>query len=190
MRRSAWRSAGKNTVQSPVMSRLPTPPSTTARTAPNQWAVRPDSYSPNSLEAPRNSQFTLDTRPRISGGVASCRMLERTTTLTMSVAPVRTRAMQLSHKLRLRPKTTVAAPNPATHASMVLPAFRLSGKTLRLSDTASAPRLGMARNKPSACAPRCRMSEAKIGSRLTAPPSSTAKRSSEMEPSSKRVRST
>ena len=60
---------------------LPIPPSTTARTAPNQCAVNPLSYSPSSFEAPRNSQFTLDTRPRISGGVASCRMLDRTTTL-------------------------------------------------------------------------------------------------------------
>ena len=40
---------------------LPIPPMTTARTAPHQCAVKPLSYSPNSLDAPRNNQFTLDT---------------------------------------------------------------------------------------------------------------------------------
>jgi hypothetical protein len=73
------------------------------------------------------SQLMLETRPRISGGVANWRMLERTTTEIMSVAPMMTRATQLRVILRLRPKTTVAAPKRPTQKSMILPARCLMG---------------------------------------------------------------
>ncbi len=62
---SAWRSAGKKMLQEPVTTMLAMPPMTTARTAPHQWAVRPLSYSPTSLDTPMKSQLMLETRPRI-----------------------------------------------------------------------------------------------------------------------------
>ncbi len=52
----------------PVTTKVPIPPMTTAGTVPNQWAVKPDSNSPNWFEAPMNKPFTALTRPRISSG--------------------------------------------------------------------------------------------------------------------------
>ncbi len=114
-------------------------------------------------------------------------MLERTTTEIMSDAPMTISAMQLSVMLRLRPKRMVAAPKRPTQKSMVLPARRLMGEMSSVRETASAPSDGMARNRPRPLAPECRMSEAKMGISEAAPPSRTANRSSEMEPSRRRV---
>jgi len=50
---------------------VPTPPRTTAGTAPNHCAVRPDSNWPTSLDAPMKTMLTALTRPRISSGVLS-----------------------------------------------------------------------------------------------------------------------
>ena len=70
-----------------------------------------------------------------------------------------------------------------TQTSMVMPARRLMGRKTSVRLTARAPRLGMARNRPRPDGPACKTVMAKMGMRATAPPSSTAKRSSEMEPS-------
>ena len=98
------------------------PPITTARTAPHQCAVKPLSNSQTRSMRPMNSQFTRAHPPRISGGVASCSTLDRTTTLTMSLAPTSTSAAELSQMLFDSPNTTVAAPKIPTHISIVRPA--------------------------------------------------------------------
>src|SRR4030088_1123801 len=156
---------------------------TPAFTAPHHCAVTPLSNSPNSFEAPTNNQFTALTLPRISGGVANCSRLERTTTLIMSLAPTTTSATALNQILFDTPNTTVAAPKMPTQISIVAPAFRLIGFTTIVSDTASAPTEGIARSSPSPRGPARRMSVAKIGNSAVAPPSSTANRSSEIDPS-------
>src|SRR5271170_4724570 len=140
---SALRNSGHSPAAEAVTSIDPTPPITTARTAPHHCAVTPLSNSPNSFEAPMNSQFTALTRPRISGGVANCSRLDRTTTLTMSLAPTITNVAALSHMLFDNPNTTVAAPNIPTQINMVAPAFRLIGFTTIVSETASAPTEGI-----------------------------------------------
>jgi hypothetical protein len=139
----------------PVTIMEPMPPTTTARTAPHHCAVTPLSNSPNSFEAPINSQFTALTRPRISGGVASCRMLVRTTTLTMSLAPIIQSASRLTHIVCDNPNTTVDAPKMPTHVSISLPAECLIGRTVITSDTTSAPAEGIARSSPSPLGPAC-----------------------------------
>ena len=88
-------------------------------TAPSHCAVSPDSNSPSSLLAPMKTMLTALTRPRIASGVASWTSAERTKTLTMSEAPAATRAASESAKLRESPKTTVATPKIATHASIL-----------------------------------------------------------------------
>ena len=80
-------------------------------------------------------------------------------------------------------KTMVATPNTATAASILRPTLLLSGRRASTIDMASAPTAGAARRKPRPQGPACRMSRANIGSSAVAPPSSTAKRSSEIVPS-------
>ena len=155
---SALRSAGNSTPASPVTTSDPMPPITTARTVPHHCAVKPLSNPPNSFDAPTNSQFTALTRPRISGGVASCKMLARITTLTISLAPTTTNANRLTHIVRDKPNTIVAVPKIPTQNSISLPASCLIGRTVITSDTASAPTAGIARRIPKPQGPVCRMS--------------------------------
>ena len=68
---------------------VPTPPLTTEKTGPNQWATSPDSNAPNSLDELIKIAFTAATRPRIESGVSNCISVPRTTTLTLSNAPAR-----------------------------------------------------------------------------------------------------
>ncbi|MNR57783.1 hypothetical protein D3C85_1786230 [compost metagenome] len=63
------------------------PPNTTAGTVLINFAVRPDSKAPISLEEPINILFTAETLPRISSGVSSCIIVERMITLMLSKAP-------------------------------------------------------------------------------------------------------
>src|SRR5580698_8136251 len=69
--RSSLRRAGKNAIHNTPTKIVPTPPSTTEGTVPNQAAVKPDSNSPSSLDAPIKREFTALTRPRIASGVAN-----------------------------------------------------------------------------------------------------------------------
>ena len=66
------RSSGNSRVQAPATNSVAQPPTITAGTVPNQAAVRPDSNSPSSFEAPMNTALTALTRPRMSSGVSSC----------------------------------------------------------------------------------------------------------------------
>ena len=68
--------------------------------------------------------------------------------------------------------------------SSVAPAWRLGGRRVAMSMTASAPTDGAVRSTPRPTGPTWRMSVAKIGSRAIAPPKKTANRSSAIEPMS------
>src|SRR5580698_9697732 len=84
---SSLLSSGNNPIQPPTTPSVNTPPSNTARTAPNQRAVTPDSNSPSSLDAPMNIELMALTRPRIESGVRSCTRMPRIYTLSMSPQP-------------------------------------------------------------------------------------------------------
>ena len=110
-------------------------------------------------------------------------MVWRTMTLTMSHAPASASAASESARLRESPKTTVKSPKPDTHHSMATPARRVKGRWATTMAMATAPTPGALRRIPSPAAPTFRISRAYTGSSATAPPSSTANRSSEMAPS-------
>ena len=74
-----------------------------------------------------NSELTALTRPRISGGVASCSSDPRMITLIMSAAPLTASAASDSHRLLDSPNTTVAAPKIATQINSRTPARWLIG---------------------------------------------------------------
>ena len=76
----------------------------------------------------------------------------------------------------------VARPKIATPPNISRPARRRIGLTASASATAVAPTAGAARSTPKPSGPTCSTSRAKTGSSAVAPPSSTAKRSSEMAP--------
>ena len=122
------RSSGKKRAHSAVTTSVQTPPAMTAGSAPSQAATTPARKSPNSLEVPTNSMCTALTRPRMSSGVPSCTMVERTHTLIMSAAPMIASAAIDSAKLVERPKASTAAPNTATPRNIALPRVR---QTLR-----------------------------------------------------------
>ena len=84
-----------------------------------QAAVAPDSNSPSWLDAPMNTESTALTRPRIASGVSSWIIVWRTTTLTMSAAPVTHSAASDSANEVDRPKTSVARPNTAIAAEQL-----------------------------------------------------------------------
>ncbi len=103
-------------------------------------------------------------------------------TLTESAPESTSSARNATAKLVVSPRAMVPTPNSATAASSVRPTRRLTGRTASHSVTAPAPIPIAARNQPSPTAPTPRRSSAMAGSRATAPPKSTAKRSREIAP--------
>ncbi len=100
------------------------------------------------------------------------------TTLTWSKTPTRNRQTSDSGSERESPKPMVARPKPATVTSSTRPGRRQGLSRVRARAMVRAPSDGAARSQPRPTGPTPRMSLAKIGSRATAPPRSTAKRSS------------
>ena len=160
-----------------------TPPSTTAGTSPNHFAVTPDSNSPSSFDAPMNTAFTALTRPRMWSGVSSWMSMWRMNTLTSSAPPSTASATIDSAKFEDSPNTAVAAPNRPTHANSHRPTWRVIGRTTSTIATSVAPTAGAMRNIPSAAGPASSTSFANAGSSAVAPPTSTANRSSVIAPS-------
>src|SRR5690606_23727034 len=113
-KRSIRHNTGNQRVQSPVTASVAMPPMTTDRTVPHHFAVKPDSKSPSSFDAPTTTALTALTRPRILSGVSSCTSRWRTETLAIAAAPSTTSAKNDSAKLVLTPNTIVATPNSAT----------------------------------------------------------------------------
>jgi len=88
--------------------------------------------------------LTDDTRPRIASGVASCRMVERSTTEMPSKMPDSSRSDADSQNAVLRPKPIMQAPKPATETSRMRPALACSG--CRDSHTATTTGYWVAEN--------------------------------------------
>ena len=162
------------------------PPKTTEGTSPMSRAARPLSKAPISLLEPMKTWFTEETRPSMCSGVSVCSRVARSTTLTLSTAPLAASRRQLSRKLRLRAKAMVARPKAATQISSVRPARRRGGRWAMVIPMITEPTAGAARRTPSPCGPALRTSLAKTGSTATAPPNSTANRSRLMALSSSR----
>src|SRR5580658_4784331 len=179
---SARRSAGNHHAHNAVTANVPIPPKITAGAVPNQPAVIPDSNCPSSFDAPMNIMSTAFTRPRIWSGVATCTNVTRITTLTISAAPVSANATNDTMRLREIPNTIVKTPKAATHHNIVDPTRRLNGRYASRIAIAPAPTAGALRSNPSPHGPVCKISCAYAGSSATAPPSSTANKSSEIEP--------
>ena len=154
------RSSGNQRIQSPTTSNVPAPPSTTAPTGPNSAAVAPDSNSPSWLLAPMKIALTALTRPRISSGVSSCTSVWRTTTLTMSTAPLMNSATIDSQNQCERPNTMVVTPKMATHENRMVPARLRMVQRASTSDISNAPMAGAPRSRPRPSGPTCRMSRA------------------------------
>jgi hypothetical protein len=123
--------SGNHRIHKPTTSSVPRPPITTDGTTPNHAAVTPDSNSPNWFDVPMKSALTADTRPRIASGVCNCTSDERTTTLTMSAAPMSARAASESTNERDTPNTIVRSPNSATAPNIRRPARRVIGLRAR-----------------------------------------------------------
>ena len=104
-------------------------------------------------------------------------------TLTASAPDSTSSATNATTKLVVTPSAIVPMPNSATEINRVLPIRRLTGFTVRYSATTPAPMPVAARSQPSPTAPTPRRSSAMAGSNATAPPKSTANRSSEIAPS-------
>ncbi len=126
--------------------------------------------------------LTAPTRPRMASGVARLIRLERTKTLIMSDAPSTARAPSESRKLCDMPNTIVANPKIATAENILMPDWRSTGQRESRSAVSAAPVAGALRRSPSPTGPTWRMSRANTGRRAVAPPSNTAKRSSEIAP--------
>src|SRR5579884_3550565 len=157
---------------------VPMPPDTTEMIGPKNCATRPDSKPPSSLDAPTNRLLTAATRPRRASGVRVSTSVPRITTLTLSRPPNKNSIASESQNERERPKTIVASPKPATAHSKLLPALLKGGECAIINETQSAPIDGAARSQPRPVGPTRRISLAKIGSSVVAPPSKTANKSS------------
>ncbi len=73
-------------------------------------------------------------------------------------------------------------PNSATAEQEQAPRAPGGGRSASRPDISTAPTAGAARRAPRPCGPTCRISSAKIGRMATAPPNSTASRSSVIAP--------
>ena len=162
---------------------VPIPPPTTEIIGPKYWAVRPDSQPPSSLLAPIKILLTAETRPRMLSGVRTWTNVWRTTTLMASKAAGEEEQLAATESWQKeweRPKIMVATPKAATARRRFRPARFIGGRWATINAITTAPTAGAARIQPKPTEPTCKMSVAKMGSSDVAPPSRTAKRSSEM----------
>ena len=90
--------------------------------------MRPARRAPISLEEPMKIWFTAVTRPRRESGLSRCTRDGRTTTVTLSNAPVKNSASSERQNQWERPKTTMAATNPATTGGPVRDGARSGGR--------------------------------------------------------------
>ncbi len=150
----------------------------------NSRAIEPAQNAPSSLDEPTNIPLMDETRPRISSGVDSWRIVERNTTETPSQAPDTSRNAADSHSCVDSAKPIMHSPKPATAPSSTRPAWRSSGRRASQTPTATEPSAGAARRMPRASGPSSSTSAMKAGASEIAPPSSTANMSSASAPSS------
>ena len=130
--------------------------------------------------------FTDDTRPSMCSGTRSCSSVERTSTLTMSSAPLAASSSSDSANERDSANPIMARPKPATASNSVRPAWGRGGRTASSRRRDQRPHGGRRAQQAEALGPTCRISSANTGSSATAPPNSTANRSRVMAASSTR----
>ncbi len=176
------RSGGTAHATAATTASVPAPPISTAATGPTSAPISPARSAPISFDEPMNIWFTPVTRPRSASGVRNCTSDDRTTTLTLSHAPLTTSAANDSQNQCDSPKTRIAPPNPATAHSMDRPGRTIGSRCASRMAMTHAPRLGAARSQPRPIGPVCRIWSANTGSSIVAPPSSVAKRSSALAP--------
>ena len=176
------REGGKKRGQTSASRIVSAPPATTAGTAPTSAAAAPDSNAPSSFEAPMNTPSTALTRPRSSFGVASATVVARMFIEIMSTNPLTASASAESQEPAREAEDDHAhaerADDEQQRAAGVA-AERLAGEPM---PAISAPTATALRSTPSPNGPVCRIDCAKSGSSATAPPKSTAKRSSVIAP--------
>ena len=117
-----------------------------------------------------------------SSGVRTCNKVLRTTTLTMSQAPLAHSNTADRIKLRDTPNPIMHRPNPATANSNVRPVRSNGGQRVNATLEITAPRAGAARKIPRPCGPTCKISAANTGSNAIAPPNSTENKSRVIAP--------
>ena len=105
----------------------------------------------------------------------------------MSAPPSAARANSESQTCLERAKAGVATPKAATAQNIRGPAWRRSGCLARNSAIAAAPSAGPERRSPNPVGPTASTSPAKAGSSAVTPPSSTAKWSREIAPTTIRL---
>ena len=103
------------------------PPKITAKGAPKSFAAIPLSKAPNSLDDPTNIELTAPTRPRISSGVFSCKMVCLITMEIPSKTPATNNTPTLSQNIFDIPKRIMVTPNPKTAIKSFLPVFFVMG---------------------------------------------------------------
>ena len=113
-----------------------------------------------------------------------CRML----TLIMSTKPVTVSAASERGSHFEKPNTIIPTPKTAVIAIIVGPAGVRSGLRASITAATSAPTEGAVRNRPRPTGPMWRIERANTGASAIESPSSTAKRSRLIAPSSMRVR--
>ncbi len=94
-----------------------------------------------------------ETRPRISSGVLSCKIVERSTTDTPSNTPEQSKIANASQKWMVTAKAIIHTPKPATAHNSQRPAFKLIGNFASNIPTNIAPTAGAARKTPKPSAP-------------------------------------
>ena len=130
-----------------------------------------------------NTPSTAFTRPRMWFGVARATIVERMFIENMSTKPLTASASSESRNERESPKTIMLPPKAPTVSNRVRPAWLFIGLRARRIAPISAPTATALRSMPRPNGPTWRIDCAKSGNRATAPPNSTAKRSSEIAPS-------
>ena len=153
-------------------------------------ATTPDSKAPSSFDALMKTHSTALTRPWSSIGVTSATVVARMFMLIMSTNPVTASAASESGSHFDRPKTIIAGAEDGDDDEQRRAGAPRSGRRARSTPAASAPIDGAVRSAPSPIGPMSRIVRAKTGASAIESPSSTAKRSSAIAPSSIRVRST
>jgi hypothetical protein len=139
---------------SAATSTVPTPPSTTEPTGPNQAAVAPDSNSPSWLLAPMKTEFTALTRPRIAWRLQLHQGLAHHHADHVGRARHRQRG-QRQPQLGGQAEHHGGQAEHRHRPSSLRPTWRSSGQRVSHSDISKAPAAGAARSRPRPQGPTC-----------------------------------
>ena len=134
------------------------PPKTTEVTVPINFAVKPLSKAPSSLEDPTKIEFTAATLPRMWSGVFNCKIVWRITTEIPSTTPLKNNAITESQKIVDIPKTIMQIPKAKIENNNFIPAFLFKGTYAEINIIINAPKAGAARKTPNPSGPTFKIS--------------------------------